>query len=700
MRARLPDRHGYTVRDGVRLHWELYGEGATTVFLLPTWSIIHSRHWKFQIAYLARHCRVLVMDGRGNGLSDRPLDPSAYADEEFAADALAVMDDTGTDTCALVSVSSGARWALLLAAAHPERVTSCVFIGPAVPLEPWNPMWLATKRAIDWEYDGEPVDWMKWNSGYWMGNHRGFLEFFFGRVFPEPHSTKPIEDTVTWGLDTTPEVLTATARASTLDEARATELAGRVRCPVLVIHGDEDEIVLHDNGAALAELTRGRLFTMEGSGHCPHVRDPVAVNLAIREFLLPSPPAPSRARARNRRRRALYVSSPIGLGHARRDVAIAQELRKLVPDLEIDWLAQDPVTRVLQAHRERIHPLSRELASESQHIERESGSHRLHVFEAWRRMDEILLSNFMVFLEAVRERNYDVWIGDEAWELDYYLHENPELKQAAYVWLTDFVGWLPMPGLGERDVALTADYNAEMIEQVERFPRLRDRAIFIGRPEDIVSDAFGPGLPEIRTWTEQHYQFTGGYILGLDHNAFSDRAELRRRLGYRDDEVICIASVGGSGVGADLLARLMKAFPTARRRVPGLRMVAVAGPRIDASSLPIVKGVEVRPFVPDLDLHLAACDVALTQGGLSTTMELTAAGRPFLYFPLRDHCEQNFHVRHRLKQYGAGRCMDFDEATPQNIASAIESLVTQPVEYREVESGTAARAARLIADLL
>jgi len=111
MRARLPDRHGYTVRDGARLHWELYGEGATTVFLLPTWSIIHSRHWKFQIAYLARHCRVLVMDGRGNGLSDRPLDPSAYADEEFAADALAVMDDTGTDTCALVSVSSGARWA-------------------------------------------------------------------------------------------------------------------------------------------------------------------------------------------------------------------------------------------------------------------------------------------------------------------------------------------------------------------------------------------------------------------------------------------------------------------------------------------------------------------------------------------------------------------------------------------------------------
>src|SRR5438270_1221596 len=123
MRARNPDRHGYTVREGVRLHWELYGEGDRTVFLLPAWSIIHSRHWKHQISYLARHCRVLVMDGRGNGLSDRPPDPEAYTDWVLAADALAVMDDTETASAGLVSLSAGARWALVLAAEHPERVT-------------------------------------------------------------------------------------------------------------------------------------------------------------------------------------------------------------------------------------------------------------------------------------------------------------------------------------------------------------------------------------------------------------------------------------------------------------------------------------------------------------------------------------------------------------------------------------------------
>jgi pimeloyl-ACP methyl ester carboxylesterase/predicted glycosyltransferase len=698
-RARHPDHSGYTVRDGVRLYWEVYGEKGPNVFLLPTWSIVHSRHWKFQIASLARHCRVLVMDGRGNGLSDRPTGPASYHDADFAEDALAVMDASGTASAAIVSLSAGALWALLLAGEHPERVASATFIGPAVPLAPWKPLRDAVSVVFDEQQD-EYVDWQKFNANYWLKDYRGFVQFFFERMFNEAHSTKQIEDAVAWGLDTTAEVLVATDRAGMLSEEETISLARRIACPVLVIHGDEDEIVMHANGAALAELTNGRLLTMEGSGHGPHLRDPVAVNNALRDFLLPTAPPARRRRARNRPRRALYVSSPIGLGHARRDVAIADELRKLVPDLQIEWLAQDPVTRVLKAHGETIHRASDSLASESAHIERESSSHRLHVFEAWRRMDEILLNNFAVFLDVVRDREYDLWIGDEAWELDYYLHENPELKQAAYVWLTDFVGWLPMPELGERDAMLTADYNAEMIEQVERFPHVRDRAIFIGRPEDIVPGSFGQGLPEIRDWTRRHYDFSGGYVLGLEQDAIPDRDELRRRLGYGEDEVVCIASVGGSGVGTQLLSRLMTAYPAARHRVPGLRMLVVAGPRIDPSTLPYVEGVEVRGFLPELNLHLAACDVALTQGGLSTTMELTAARRPFLYFPLREHFEQNFHVRHRLEQYGAGRCMDFDDADSENVAAAIEALLAQPTAYRPVETDTALRAAQLIEGLL
>ena len=146
----------------------------------------------------------------------------------------------------------------------------------------------------------------------------------------------------------------------------------------------------------------------------------------------------------------LYVSSPIGLGHVRRDLAIADELRARQPDLEIDWLTQHPVTQVLQERGERVHPASRWLASESAHIESEAGEHDLNVFQTARRMDEIMVANFMVFHDLVADEPYDLWIADEGWDVDHFLFDNPELKRTAYAWLTDLVGWLPMPEGGGR----------------------------------------------------------------------------------------------------------------------------------------------------------------------------------------------------------------------------------------------------------
>jgi len=400
-----------------------------------------------------------------------------------------------------------------------------------------------------------------------------------------------------------------------------------------------------------------------------------------------------------RPKRALYLSSPIGLGHARRDLAIAEELRKLQPDLQIDWLAQHPVTTVLEQSGERVHPASDWLASESGHITSEASGHDLHCFQALRRMDEILVANFMIFQEVVEEGRYDLIVGDEAWDVDHFWHENPELKRGTHVWMTDFVGFLPMPDGGDHEAHLTADYNAEMIEHIARYPRIRDRAIFVGNPDDIYPDVFGPELPKIRDWTEDNFDFSG-YITGFEPPSPDEVEVLRHRLGFGPEEKVCVVTVGGSGVGTDLLEKVISAYPLAKEAVPELRMIAVAGPRIDPGTLPTQSGLEVRGYVDRLYRHLSVCDLAVVQGGLTTAMELTAANRPFLYFPLRNHFEQNFHVRHRLDQYGAGRYMDYGATDLDGLAGAIADEVGRSVTYKPVETDGAARAAQMISELI
>jgi pimeloyl-ACP methyl ester carboxylesterase/predicted glycosyltransferase len=715
MRARRADTDGLVEHLGVKIHYEVYGDGRPTILLLPTWTIVHKRLWKAQVPYLARHHRVIVYDGPGNGRSDRPLESSAYDHANQVGYALSVLDATGTDRAVVVGLSRAANWALDLAADHADRVLGTIVFGAAIPpLEGRDgavvsragflgPLPEVAPSQVPLLGEDPPSDWAKYNREYWLARYEDFLWFFFGQCFTEPHSTKPIEDAVGWGRQTTGEVLAAETVAHRLDEQALRDWCARITGPLLVIHGDGDQIVPLRRSELLAELAGGELVVLAGGGHIPMARDPVRVNLLIHDFAERfRPPGPRQRTWRrwdHRPKRVLYISSPIGLGHARRDLAIARALRSRHPDVRIDWLAQHPVTAVLERSGERVHPASRWLANESAHIESEAAEHDLHCFEALRRMDEILVANFMVFQELVSDEPYDLVVGDESWEVDHFLYENPELKRFSYAWLTDFVGMLPMPDGGDREALVAADYNAEMIGHIARYPRIRDRALFVGDPEDIVADWFGPDLPPIREWTEEHYQFTG-YVTGFEPGGRPDRDALRAELGYGPDERVCLVTVGGSGVGGDLLRRVVDAFPEAARRVPGLRMVVVTGPRIEPSSLPTRPGLEVHSYVHRLYRHLAACDLAVVQGGLTTCMELTATGRPFIYVPLRHHFEQQFHVEHRLRRHGAGRRLDYDELTPEVLAEAIASEIGGEVSYRPVPADGAARAAALLADLL
>jgi predicted glycosyltransferase len=162
-----------------------------------------------------------------------------------------------------------------------------------------------------------------------------------------------------------------------------------------------------------------------------------------------------------------------------------------------------------------------------------------------------------------------------------------------------------------------------------------------------------------------------------------------------------VVAVGGSGVGEHLLRRVLDAVPLARRQRPDLVFLVVCGPRIDPGALPKRRGVKVVGYLPNLDEHLAACAVAIVQGGLTTCMELAAANRPFLYVPLQHHFEQNFHVRHRLQRYRAGTCVSYPEATdPDTLVALLIAALDTPARCAPVETDGARRAAELLADLL
>jgi pimeloyl-ACP methyl ester carboxylesterase len=238
------------------------------VLLLPTWTLVHKRLWKLQVPYLSRHYRVVCYDGPGNGRSDRPLTTDAYEQQAQVGYALAVLDATSTASAVVVGLSRAANWALELAAEHPSRVSGLIVIGPSLMLGPVK-------------QETHPA---KFTPQYWLDHYEDFSWFFFGQCFPEPHSTKPIEDCVGWARETDGAVLVVESRWQRPTTEMIEDWCARITCPLLAIQGTDDHRAPVQRSEILAELAGGELALLEGAGHLPLARDPVRVNLLIKRF--------------------------------------------------------------------------------------------------------------------------------------------------------------------------------------------------------------------------------------------------------------------------------------------------------------------------------------------------------------------------------------------------------------------------------
>ena len=287
MRARPPDREGFVDRDGVRIFFEVYENHKPTILLVPTTTIFHSRQWKGQVHYLARHFRVVSYDGRGNGRSSVPGTVDAYRDEELRADLLAVMDATGTSTAIHLAYCHAVPWTIHTAVHHPGRVKALIAVAPGVEhLAPPMDHYVRAAERFEEEID-QPVGWEMLNRRFYLANYETYTKFFFSEMHPEAHSTKLWEDSVSWSLDRTPQTALLERQArreSALEPSDLLGLVQEVTQSILVIHGELDHCQRVERAYRLAELTNGELEIFKGVGHAPQSREPVRFNLLVKQF--------------------------------------------------------------------------------------------------------------------------------------------------------------------------------------------------------------------------------------------------------------------------------------------------------------------------------------------------------------------------------------------------------------------------------
>ena len=403
-------------------------------------------------------------------------------------------------------------------------------------------------------------------------------------------------------------------------------------------------------------------------------------------------------------KRLLFISGSGGLGHVTRDLAMAKALRQAMPGVEIGWLAASPASELLKEAREHLLPeaagwadetaAGAELASRDAARGRPFQLNILHWFWSIQRQHR---RNVGIFRKVTAAHTFDLIIGDEAYEIVLALRERRVRTPVPFVMIYDFIGVDPMTRnplehLGAYLINRRWAYGCRLA------PDVPITTCYIGEADDIPDRSFGPGLPNRRRWARERCHILG-FVLPFDVTACQDRSAMRRKLGYGAEPLV-VCAVGGWGVGKELLGLCLKSYPLVKKRIQNLRMMIVRGPRLELPGVDDIPGLEIRGYVPDLFEHFAASDLVVTQGGGTSTLELTALRRPFLYFPLDGHFEQQVHVAGRLERHGAGIRMRFSETSPDDLADRIAAHIGAEVTYRPIPVDGAQRLAKVAKDLM
>lgn len=393
----------------------------------------------------------------------------------------------------------------------------------------------------------------------------------------------------------------------------------------------------------------------------------------------------------------LFISGSFGLGHVFRDLAIADEIRRLRPNTRVSWLAGDPARQVIADAGETLLPEAALYASDSDPAEAIAQNMHANLVQYALRARQSWLQNVRLFRQVLSQRSFDAVVGDETYELAIAMLLQRRLCRRPFTMIYDFLGFEPREGRAMERLGVWLLNRVWTMDWCV-WQRGSNQALFVGEVEDVPDRALGWRLPRAYAYAKAHYRPLG-YVLPFDVGLVHCREETRAELGYgREPLIVC--SIGGTRIAKGLLDLCGQAYPILRESLPDLCMVLVCGPRLSPNELNVPPGPEVRGYVPQLYRHLAAADLAIVHGGGSITLELTALRTPFLFFPVEGHSEQEVSVTTRIARHGAGVRMAYSQTTPKVLAEAALAQMGREATYPPIPTDGARVAAELIVQRL